>query len=130
MNDHEKNIAYDLVSTLLQAINRKDMNILKVNFQISAAMLEEIEEELDRYSDDHIELAPPPRSIAFVEGSGGREPFALFDRDGEADDDAKVWGIECQLWNGEEKTELTLLADVKKFAADEFRLQYRLIEVQ
>ncbi|MCA6971134.1 hypothetical protein LF935_15950 [Pectobacterium carotovorum] len=97
---------YRLVGDLLRSIQHSDPAAL-LNFGVSPAIYEEILEELDSAGESVADLTLPPFDVAFTPDKTGRIPLYRYDIDA----DAPRKRVECQLWSGERKTDLTLIAD-------------------
>ena len=130
VNDVEEEVltkAYSLVKEFLDAVNRMDFELLKSRFDISKAVYEEIQVELDETFRDfgkEVNLSQPSLDIAFTDINHG-EPFAIYrlrSEDGSYADGC--FGIECLLWNNSKMTELTARFYMVKKGSD-FRLEYR-----
>ncbi|MEI7144916.1 hypothetical protein WCT84_15125 [Pectobacterium brasiliense] len=120
----DNNEMYRLVGELLRSIQHGDPAIL-VDFGVSPAIYEEILEELDSVGENLAELTIPPYDIAFTPDRTGRTPLCSYVMDAAPQQKR----IECQLWSGERKTEMTLIADYpdnQKKAS----LVFRLLETQ
>jgi hypothetical protein len=116
------NIAYELLADLIQAISDKNVATLE-KFGISSAVYEEIIKELDRSGEDIKTLTLPSKDIAFQK-LGNRYPIDIYETD-----DKNIYGIECQLWNNRNASELTLCADLEILEGG-YKLSYRIIEIQ
>lgn len=123
MEKNLENIAYNLLNELISGILNKDQKSLE-QFGITAAIYEEIIEELERSGENTQKLMLPPRDIAFTKHKGSI-PIDIFEMN-----DKETWGIECDLWSDGQKTELTLCAGLEPHEANAYRLKYRLIETQ
>ncbi len=109
-------IAFELSSVLLEAINESDFTQLNQQFDMSKEVWEEIQSEVLAYYCENI--APSPKL------SLTRHKFEVF----EYNDDG--WGIEAGLNDETGKwTELTLHAELFQTEQGDYRLCYRLIEV-
>ncbi|QSD21649.1 hypothetical protein H5A38_15145 [Pectobacterium brasiliense] len=102
----DNNEMYRLVGELLRSIQHGDPAIL-VDFGVSPAIYEEILEELNSAGKNLAELTMPPYDIAFTPDRTGRTPLCSYVMDAAPQQKR----IECQLWSGERKTEMTLIAD-------------------
>ncbi|MEQ9880541.1 hypothetical protein ABRP92_21495 [Pectobacterium aroidearum] len=97
---------YQLVDELLSGIQHGDPTAL-LDFGVSPAIYEEILEELDSAGENLVELTMPPYDIAFTPDRTGRTPLCSYAMDAAPQQKR----IECQLWCGERKTDLILIAD-------------------
>ncbi|MBN3055604.1 hypothetical protein H5A33_13415 [Pectobacterium brasiliense] len=120
----DNNEMYRLVSELLRSIQHGDPAIL-VDFGVSPAIYEEILEELDSVGENLAELTLPPYDIAFTPDRTGRIPLCSYVMDAAPQQKR----IECQLWSGDKKTELTLIADYPD-NQKKAPLVFRLLETQ
>ncbi|POE03151.1 hypothetical protein [Pectobacterium odoriferum] len=115
---------YRLASDLLRGIQRSDPAAL-LDFGVSPAIYEEILEELDSAGESVADLTLPPFDVAFTPDKTGRIPLYRYDIDA----DAPRKRVECQLWSGERKTDLTLIADYSD-EQGKTPLIFRLLETQ
>ncbi|MEI7250334.1 hypothetical protein [Pectobacterium versatile] len=115
---------YRLASDLLKGIQHSDPAVL-LNFGVSTAIYEEILEELDSAGESVANLTLPPFEVAFTPDKTGRIPLYRYDIDA----DAPRKRVECQLWSGERKTDLTLIADYSD-EQGKAPLIFRLLETQ
>ncbi|KHT36554.1 hypothetical protein [Pectobacterium carotovorum] len=115
---------YRLASDLLRGIQHSDPTAL-LNFGVSTAIYEEILEELDSAGESVTDLTLPPFDIAFTPDKTGRIPLYRYDIDA----DAPRKRVECQLWSGERRTDLTLIADYSD-EQGKAPLVFRLLETQ
>ncbi|AIA70233.1 hypothetical protein [Pectobacterium atrosepticum] len=115
---------YRLVGELLHGIQHGDTDAL-VDFGVNPAIYEEILEELDSVGETIAELTLPPYDMAFTPDRTGRIPLCSYVMD--ASPQRKR--VECQLWSGEKKTELTLIADYPE-KPGKASLVFRLLETQ
>ncbi|GKW02808.1 hypothetical protein EO763_06585 [Pectobacterium odoriferum] len=115
---------YRLASDLLRGIQRSDPAAL-LDFGVSPAIYEEILEELDSAGESVADLTLPPFDVAFTPDKTGRIPLYRYDIDA----DAPRKRVECQLWSGERKTDLTLIADYSD-EQGKTPLTFRLLETQ
>ncbi|RJL47539.1 hypothetical protein D5078_05570 [Pectobacterium carotovorum] len=115
---------YRLAGDLLRGIQHSDPAAL-LDFGVSTAIYEEILEELDSAGESVTDLTLPPFDIAFTPDKTGRIPLYRYDIDA----DAPQKRIECQLWSGERKTDLTLIADYSD-EQGKTPLIFRLLETQ
>ncbi|GKW23405.1 hypothetical protein R0L47_01975 [Pectobacterium polonicum] len=120
----DKNEIYRLVSELLRGIQHGDPATL-VNFGVSPAIYEEIIEELDSAGENMAELTVPSYDVAFTPDKTGRIPLYCY----AMDTIPQQIRIECQLWSGKKKTELTLIADYPD-KQGKAPLIFRLLETQ
>ncbi|GKW30950.1 hypothetical protein AB6D34_19955 [Pectobacterium brasiliense] len=120
----DNNEMYRLVGELLRSIQHGDPAIL-VDFGVSPAIYEEILEELDSVAENLAELTLPPYDVAFTPDRTGRTPLCSYAMD--ADPQRKR--VECQLWSGEKKTDLTLIVDYPE-KPGKAPLVFRLLETQ
>lgn len=121
---HDRDNIYRLVSELLRGIQRRDPAVL-LDFGVSPAIYDEILEELDNAGESVADLALPPYNVAFTSDKTGRTPLSSYDIDA----DAPRKRVECQLWSGERKTDLTLIADYSD-EQGKTPLIFRLLETQ
>ncbi|MBD0846262.1 hypothetical protein WCT78_01870 [Pectobacterium versatile] len=117
---------YRLAGDLLRGIQHSDPAAL-LDFGVSTAIYEEILEELDSMGESVADLTLPPFDVAFTHDKTGRIPLYRYDID--ADADAPRKRVECQLWSGERKTDLTLIADYSD-EQGKTPLIFRLLETQ
>ncbi|WP_323610062.1 hypothetical protein [Pectobacterium versatile] len=117
---------YRLAGDLLRDIQHSDPAAL-LDFGMSPAIYEEILEELDSAGESVADLTLPPFDVAFTHDKTGRIPLYRYDID--ADADAPRKRVECQLWSGERKTDLTLIADYSD-EQGKTPLIFRLLETQ
>ncbi|MFJ5357665.1 hypothetical protein [Pectobacterium sp. CHL-2024] len=115
---------YRLAGALLRGIQHGDPAIL-VDFGVSPAIYEEILEELDSAGENLAELTLPPYDIAFTPDKTGRIPLCSYAMDA----DPQHKRVECQLWSGKQKTDLTLIADAPD-NQEKAPLVFRLLEMQ
>ncbi|MCO4314766.1 hypothetical protein [Pectobacterium versatile] len=115
---------YQLAGDLLRGIQHSDPAAL-LNFGVSTAIYEEILEELDSAGESVADLTLPPFDVAFIPDKTGRIPLYRYDIDA----DAPRKRVECQLWSGERKTDLTLIADYSD-EQGKTPLIFRLLETQ
>ncbi|WP_323663511.1 hypothetical protein [Pectobacterium carotovorum] len=115
---------YRLAGDLLGGIQHSDPAAL-LNFGVSPAIYEEILEELDSAGESVTYLTLPPFDVAFTPDKTGRIPLYRYDIDA----DAPRKRVECQLWSGERKTDLTLIADYSD-EQGKAPLIFRLLETQ
>ncbi|KHT19648.1 hypothetical protein [Pectobacterium carotovorum] len=115
---------YRLAGDLLRGIQHSDPTAL-LNFGVSTAIYEEILEELDSAGESVTDLTLPPFDIAFTPDKTGRIPLYRYDIDA----DAPRKRVECQLWSGERRTDLTLIADYSD-EQGKAPLVFRLLETQ
>ncbi|KHN52599.1 hypothetical protein [Pectobacterium fontis] len=115
---------YRLVGELLRGIQHGDPEVL-LNFGVSPAIYEEILEELDSSGENVADLTLPPYDIAFTPDQTGRIPLCSDDIDA----DAPQKRVECLLWSGKRKTDLTLIADYAD-KQGKTPLIFRLLETQ
>ncbi|GKV90751.1 hypothetical protein [Pectobacterium carotovorum] len=115
---------YRLASDLLRGIQHSDPTAL-LNFGVSTAIYEEILEELDSAGESVANLTLPPFEVAFTPDKTGRIPLYRYDIDA----DAPRKRVECQLWSGERRTDLTLIADYSD-EQGKAPLVFRLLETQ
>ncbi|GKW36084.1 hypothetical protein [Pectobacterium carotovorum] len=115
---------YRLAGDLLGGIQHSDPAAL-LNFGVSPAIYEEILEELDSSGEPVADLTLPPFDVAFTPDKTGRIPLYRYDIDA----DAPRKRVECQLWSGERKTDLTLIADYSD-EQGKAPLIFRLLETQ
>ncbi|GKW12263.1 MULTISPECIES: hypothetical protein [Pectobacterium] len=120
----DKDEVYRLVSELLRGIQHGDPVTL-VNFGVSPAIYEEMIEELESAGENMAELAVPPYDVAFTPDKTGRIPLYSYAMDASPQQKR----IECQLWSGEKKTDLTLIADYPD-KQGKAPLIFRLLETQ
>ncbi|MBN3238053.1 hypothetical protein [Pectobacterium versatile] len=115
---------YRLAGDLLRGIQHSDPAAL-LDFGVSTAIYEEILEELDSMGESVADLTLPPFDVAFTHDKTGRIPLYRYDIDA----DAPRKRVECQLWSGERKTDLTLIADYSD-EQGKTPLIFRLLETQ
>ncbi|MFS2301673.1 hypothetical protein WBW39_06130 [Pectobacterium versatile] len=115
---------YRLAGDLLRGIQHSDPSAL-LDFGVSTAIYEEILEELDSMGESVADLTLPPFDVAFTHDKTGRIPLYRYDIDA----DAPRKRVECQLWSGERKTDLTLIADYSD-EQGKTPLIFRLLETQ
>ncbi|MEI7408624.1 MULTISPECIES: hypothetical protein [Pectobacterium] len=115
---------YQLVGGLLHGIQHGDPVIL-LGFGVSPAIYEEILEELDSAGENLLELTTPPYDLAFTPDKTGRIPLCSYAIDAAP----QRKRVECQLWSGEKKTELTLIADYPE-KQGKASLIFQLLETQ
>ncbi|MEI7234401.1 hypothetical protein WCT82_11610 [Pectobacterium carotovorum] len=115
---------YRLASDLLRGIQHSDPTAL-LNFGVSTAIYEEILEELDSAGESVANLTLPPFEVAFTPDKTGRIPLYRYDIDA----DAPRKRVECQLWSGERRTDLALIADYSD-EQGKAPLVFRLLETQ
>ncbi|MDY4375932.1 hypothetical protein [Pectobacterium carotovorum] len=115
---------YRLAGDLLRGIQHSDPAAL-LDFGVSPAIYEEILEELDSAGESVTDLTLPPFDVAFTPDKTGRIPLYRYDIDA----DAPRKRVECQLWSGERKTDLTLIADYSD-EQGKTPLIFRLLETQ
>ncbi|MDE8754885.1 hypothetical protein PZA22_10290 [Pectobacterium polaris] len=120
----DKEEMYRLVGTLLKGIQYGDPAAL-VNFGVSPAIYKEILEELDSAGENLADLAIPPYDVAFTPDKTGRIPLYSYAMNAEP----QRKRVECQLWTGERKTDLTLIADYSD-KQGKTPLIFRLLETQ
>ncbi|WP_174870807.1 hypothetical protein [Pectobacterium polaris] len=97
---------YRLAGDLLRGIQHGDPATL-LDFGVSPAIYEEIQEELDSAGENLADLTIPPYDVAFNPDKTGRIPLCSYATDAEP----QRKRVECQLWSGKQKTDLTLIAD-------------------
>ncbi|MBQ4765615.1 hypothetical protein F9U42_00535 [Pectobacterium versatile] len=115
---------YRLAGDLLRGIQHSEPAAL-LDFGASRAIYEEILEELDSAGESVADLTLPPFGVAFTPDKTGRIPLYRYDIDA----DAPRKRVECQLWSGERKTDLTLIADYSD-EQGKTPLIFRLLETQ
>ncbi|GKX46331.1 hypothetical protein [Pectobacterium carotovorum] len=115
---------YRLAGDLLRGIQHSDPAAL-LDFGVSTAIYEEILEELDSAGESVANLTLPPFEVAFTPDKTGRIPLYRYDIDA----DAPRKRVECQLWSGERRTDLTLIADYSD-EQGKAPLVFRLLETQ
>ncbi|MCL6349666.1 hypothetical protein [Pectobacterium polaris] len=115
---------YRLAGALLKSIQHGDPATL-LDFGVSPAIYEEILEELDSAGENLTDLAIPPYDVAFTPDKTGRIPLCSYATDAEP----QRKRVECQLWSGERKTDLTLIADYSD-KQGKTPLIFRLLETQ
>ncbi|MFJ5492949.1 hypothetical protein ACIPT9_16870 [Pectobacterium carotovorum] len=115
---------YRLAGDLLGGIQHSDPAAL-LNFGVSPSIYEEILEELDSAGESVTDLTLPPFDVAFTPDKTGRIPLYRYDIDA----DAPRKRVECQLWSGERRTDLTLIADYSD-EQGKTPLIFRLLETQ
>lgn len=108
-----KELSLNLITELLEAINQDNLEVLKTKFQISEAVYEEINEELNSYFNNLKPKLYP-----------NKDSFDIFQYD-----DSENFGIEIRLETQKELTELTLHTELNKYSNENYALKYRLIEV-
>ncbi|MDX6913877.1 hypothetical protein R9X49_01970 [Pectobacterium carotovorum] len=123
MTDDRDDI-YRLAGDLLRGIQDGDPVTL-LDFGVSLAIYEEIIEELDNAGENLADLAIPPQDVAFTPDRTGRMPLCSY----AMDDTPQRKRVECQLWSGKRKTELTLIADYSD-KQGKTPLIFRLLETQ
>lgn len=124
MQSFDRYEAYRLMGDLLKGIRGGVMEDL-AKFGVTQDIFGEVEEELKRSGEDVEKLILPPLNLAFVPDNVGRIPFDVF----ETDVNSKLRRIACQLWSGDEKAELTLVADLS-IEKGEMSFAFRLLETQ
>ncbi|RQR49955.1 hypothetical protein DIE19_31030 [Burkholderia sp. Bp9126] len=124
MQVFDRDEAYRLMGDLLKGIHGGVMEDLS-KFGVTHDIFEEIEDELKRSGEDVEKLTLPPPNLAFVPDKTGRIPFDIF----ETDANSKSRRVACQLWSGDERAELTLVADLT-IEQGEMSLVFRLLETQ
>ncbi|MGQ5289027.1 hypothetical protein ACULN0_06650 [Pectobacterium actinidiae] len=115
---------YRLAGDLLRGIQHNDPAV-RLDFGVSTAIYEEILEELDSTGESVADLTLPPYDVAFISDKTGRIPLYSYDIDA----DAPRKRLECQLWSGKRKTDLTLIADYSD-EQGKTPLIFRLLETQ
>ncbi|ATY90059.1 hypothetical protein ECA1277 [Pectobacterium atrosepticum SCRI1043] len=115
---------YRLVDELLRSIQHGDPAAL-VDFGVNPAIYEEILEELGSVGETIAELTLPPYDMAFTPDRTGRIPLCSY----AVDATPQRKRVECQLWSGEKKTALTLIADYSD-KQGKAPLVFRLLETQ
>ncbi|MEQ6967491.1 hypothetical protein [Pectobacterium polaris] len=115
---------YRLAGDLLRGIQHGDPAAL-VDFGVSHAIYEEILEELDSAGENLADLTIPPYDVAFTPDKTGRIPLYSYAMNAEP----QRKRVECQLWSGERKTDLTLIADYSD-KQGKTPLIFRLLETQ
>ncbi|XYQ56214.1 hypothetical protein ACS91J_07440 [Pectobacterium carotovorum] len=115
---------YRLAGDLLRGIQHSDPAAL-LDFGVSPAIYEEILEELDSAGESVADLTLPPFDVAFTPDKTDRIPLYRYDIDA----DAPRKRVECQLWSGERRTDLTLIADYSD-EQGKTPLIFRLLETQ
>ncbi|MGU3494870.1 hypothetical protein ACLBXM_12570 [Xanthobacteraceae bacterium A53D] len=109
----------------MAAINRRDQRVLRDEFAIGPAVLEEIEEELARSFDPgvRIGIAPFDSAFAALPKRGGRSSIDIFEMN-----EPGLWGIECVIWVDGVAQEPVLHAQAVLAADGALRLRYRHID--
>ncbi|ASY78649.1 hypothetical protein BJK05_00960 [Pectobacterium polaris] len=120
----DKEEVYRLVGTLLKGIQYGDPAAL-VDFGVSPAIYKEILEELDSAGENLADLTIPPYDVAFTPDKTCRIPLYSYAMNAEP----QRKRVECQLWSGERKTDLTLIADYSDKQGKN-PLIFRLLETQ
>ncbi|WP_426596021.1 hypothetical protein [Pectobacterium brasiliense] len=115
---------YRLAADLLRGIQQGDPAVL-LDFGVSPAVYEEILEELDSTRENLADLTIPPYDVAFIPDKTGRIPLCSYATDAEP----QRKRVECQLWSGKQKTDLTLIADSPD-NQEKTPLVFRLLETQ
>ncbi|MEQ9912658.1 hypothetical protein [Pectobacterium polaris] len=115
---------YRLAGDLLRGIQHGDPATL-LDFGMSPAIYEEILEELDSAGENLADLTIPPYDVAFNPDKTGRIPLCSYATDAKP----QRKRVECQLWSGERKTDLTLIADYSD-KQGKSPLIFRLLETQ
>ncbi|RZJ49850.1 MAG: hypothetical protein EOO44_17515 [Flavobacterium sp.] len=108
-----KELSLNLITELLEAINKNNLEVLKTKFQISEAVYEEINEVLNSYFINSIPKLYP-----------NKNRFEMFKYENSED-----FGIEIDLEVKNEPTELTLHTELHHLGNKNYELRYRLIEV-
>lgn len=115
---------YRLAGDLLRGIQHSDPAAL-LDFGMSPAIYEEILEELDSAGESVADLTLPPFDVAFTPDKTGRIPLNSYAMNAEP----QRKRVECHLWSGERKTDLTLIADYSD-EQGKTPLIFRLLETQ
>lgn len=123
MADDRDNL-YRLMGDLLRGIQHSDPDVL-LDFGVSPAIYDEILEELDNAGENLADLTLPPYDVAFTPDRTGRTPLCSY----AMDDTPQRKRVECQLWSGERKTDLALIADYSD-KQGKTPLIFRLLETQ
>ena len=108
-----KKLSLNLITELLEAINQENLEVLKIKYQISEVVYEEINEVLNSYFDNYKPKLYP-----------NKNKFEIFKYD-----NCEDFGIEIDLKTETELTELTLHTELHKCDNENYELKYKLIEV-
>lgn len=124
MESFDNKEAYKLTDELFRSI-KHGTEVKLESAGITAAIYEEITEELERSGESISDLRLPPFDLAFIPDSTGRIPFDVY----KTDADPCIFRISCQLWAHNESSELTLTADYSEKQSAS-ALIFRLLETQ
>ncbi|MDF3839017.1 hypothetical protein P3W85_39685 [Cupriavidus basilensis] len=124
MQPYNRADVYRLIAEILKNIASNSSEKL-TEFGITQPIHGEIIDELESSGESIENLCPPPYSIAFEADSTGRVPLDIY----ETEPFPQAWRVSCQLWSGDRKTDLTLIADLPE-ARDGPSIIFRLLETQ
>lgn len=130
MNIDKERIAKE-VSSFLDALCKLDSEVLESRWGMSAALVDEAKEALERYSDDgsarHFEGPALSPSDIHVSGAdqNDRAPLRLFELD-----QGDAVSVECDLWFRGKRSDLTALMDVYEREGGLYEIDFRMLEVQ
>lgn len=104
--------AYTLIRDLAIAMHTNATTLLYTKFNLTDAIWEELQEELDHFYGPERQLGIAPMVQAFDNSTRDRPYIALFPMQ-----EPETWGVECVLWNHGKPSEAILHLKLHHFEA-------------